>query len=309
MSQRPHNFLDSLANFSSLDGGDPFDSTPGVFDSTGVNEYLNGTGQLGGPLVTAPDVTDRSDLRLFSSDNNATIASMSEESSFQATCNGVFEKMINTVPATVTLTDVITPMTWKGVDLALDISSAGDITVGGLIRNLWTTTAPGDTVSYSITTGGVNSTEQSSASSGTGSSLYGNTTYFPFNSSITSDTTDLTIESTISYPIKTDIFVLPEQSTIDSTTFAYTLRAAALTTIANSNDTLTGTLYVPVAYSNVFLKKITNTTLELTATGTAGDYTLFEGSVTSTTSTNVVIKVNAGDSISATVKSDILQSL
>jgi hypothetical protein len=58
---------------TSTDGVDNFDSTPDVFDHVGISEYLTGTGKCGGPLVVGSNATTRSDLRLFSSDNNATI--------------------------------------------------------------------------------------------------------------------------------------------------------------------------------------------------------------------------------------------
>lgn len=38
-----------------------------------VKEYLSGTGQQGGPLVTSATQSVRSDLRLYSSDNNKTM--------------------------------------------------------------------------------------------------------------------------------------------------------------------------------------------------------------------------------------------
>ena len=38
-----------------------------------VNQYLEGTGQRGGPLVTTSNVTVQSDLRLYLSDHNETM--------------------------------------------------------------------------------------------------------------------------------------------------------------------------------------------------------------------------------------------
>ena len=67
---------------------------------------------------------------------------LSEEAAFQATCLSLFERMIDTVPADVQLSDPIVPMTWKAVDMALDINSAGNVSVSGLIRNLYTSTSP-----------------------------------------------------------------------------------------------------------------------------------------------------------------------
>ena len=38
-----------------------------------VDEYLSGTGNRGGPLVTTANQTVQSDLRLYTSDNNVTM--------------------------------------------------------------------------------------------------------------------------------------------------------------------------------------------------------------------------------------------
>lgn len=72
-------------------GGIHFDATPDVFDVDVLNEYLEWKGQRGGsmtalfslrsskpchtsgPLVTTDNITVRSDLRLYLSDNNATL--------------------------------------------------------------------------------------------------------------------------------------------------------------------------------------------------------------------------------------------
>ncbi|KUJ07877.1 heme peroxidase [Mollisia scopiformis] len=304
-SNNPTIVNESYVTSTNLDGGEEFDSTPAVFDSTVVNEYLNGTGQRGGPLVTAPLVADRSDLRLYVSDDNATVESISEESAFQTKCTNLFQRMIDTVPAAVTLSDPITPMTWKAVDLMLDISTAGVVSISGLIRNLYTTTAPPDTVSYTTTSSGTNSTAQtSSTTSGNGTSIFGSTIYWPFNNTLNSPgTTSLNFE-TITYPVDDTLFILPSQSTVNSSTNEIVLRAAALTSSA-SGTTMTGVFYVPTSQTGTITKKITNTTLEMSSYGTAGNYTLFEGSATVSQSTSIVAKVLLGGVGSQTVKTKI----
>jgi hypothetical protein len=145
---------------------------------------------------------------------------LSEEAAFQSTCYALFERMINTVPSTATLSDPIVPMVWKGVNIMLDASSAGIVTISGLIRNLYTTIAPPSAVSYTTTSSAGNSTQTSDTKSGTGTSLFGNTTYFPFNSTIVPGTTSLAIED-VSYPIDDTIFVLPAQSTVTRATKSF----------------------------------------------------------------------------------------
>ncbi|KIK56950.1 hypothetical protein GYMLUDRAFT_229970 [Collybiopsis luxurians FD-317 M1] len=82
-----------------------FDTTP-AFDTAVVSEYLQNTTQ--NPLVVGPNVTTRSDFRIFSSDGNATMQSLLSPANFNQTCSSLFERMLNTVPSNVNLTDPIT---------------------------------------------------------------------------------------------------------------------------------------------------------------------------------------------------------
>ncbi|KAE9405956.1 heme peroxidase [Gymnopus androsaceus JB14] len=82
---------------------DTFDTTP-AFDNTIVSQYLQNTTQ--DILVVGPNVT-RSDLRIFSSDGNVTMQSLLSSDTFSDTCAALLQRMINTVPSTVNLTDPI----------------------------------------------------------------------------------------------------------------------------------------------------------------------------------------------------------
>ncbi|KAJ3768378.1 heme peroxidase [Lentinula raphanica] len=81
-----------------------FDSTTD-FDNRVVSEYLQNTTQ--NILVMGPNVTTRSDLRIFSSDGNVTMQSLLTADTFSATCQDLIGRMINTVPEGVTLTQPI----------------------------------------------------------------------------------------------------------------------------------------------------------------------------------------------------------
>ncbi|KAK1230735.1 hypothetical protein PQX77_006185 [Marasmius sp. AFHP31] len=87
-----------------------FDGTR-AFDNKVVTGYLDGT--TPNPLVVGPNVTTNSDLRIFSSDGNATMQSIASPEVFRKTCGDLFGRMINTVPAGVTLTDVVEPIKYK----------------------------------------------------------------------------------------------------------------------------------------------------------------------------------------------------
>lgn len=301
-----------MANaLQSIDGGVGFDATPADFDNSVVTEYLGGTGQQGGLLVTAGNVSDRSDFRLYVSDNNATMQSLSVEATFQSQCNSLFERMINTVPSAVTLSDPIVPMTWKGVDLGLDISSTGAVSIAGYIRNLYSSVAPPTVVYYDTTTSdnAASAVQVTAAASAYGTSIFGSTIYYGFNSTIASPGTNSLNFEGISYPINDEIFILPTQSTSSRSSFV--LKAAALTSLTQGLGSMTGVLYVPERQQGTVSPKITNTTVEMTAYATAGNYTLFaSGSVAVANgpgARGVVAKVLLGGAASRTVKSDLFR--
>ncbi|KAJ3887172.1 heme peroxidase [Lentinula edodes] len=81
-----------------------FDTTTN-FDNIVVSEYLQNTTQ--NILVVGPNVTTRSDFRIFSSDGNVTMQSFLSSDTFNNTCGNLIERMINTVPSGVTLAQPI----------------------------------------------------------------------------------------------------------------------------------------------------------------------------------------------------------
>lgn len=109
-----------------------FDGTPDDFDSRVAADYLRGN--TTNPLVGGPNATLNSDARIFASDGNATIQELGRtDDGFREACAGVFSRMINTVPAAVTLTDPI-----EAVDLKPYVSLApggnGSIAFSGFVR-------------------------------------------------------------------------------------------------------------------------------------------------------------------------------
>ncbi|KAK6610596.1 WSC domain-containing protein [Botrytis cinerea] len=281
-SDTPNVVNSSFVTATNLDGGEPFDSTPGVLDPNNINDYLDGTGNRGGPLCTAANVADRSDYRLYISDNNATIQTMSEETAFQTKCNSLFEKMIEVVPSTVTLSDAVKPMEWKAVDVLMDISLRGDVSISGLIRNLYTTTQPPKTVSYSTNSSTGNS------STGTSTRLLREQHLLSFNN--------------VTYSVNDNIFVLPAQSSFDSSSGSVIVKSAALTS-ASGNGVMTAVLYVPTEQEGTISPKIVQQNVTLTSYGTAGAYTLYSTDTVKISSTGtVIVKVAQGDSSSRTIK-------
>ncbi|KAL0058831.1 hypothetical protein AAF712_014458 [Marasmius tenuissimus] len=105
-----------------------FDGT-NTFDHAVVQGYLDGT--TSNPLVVGPNVTTNSDLRIFSSDGNVTMqrplhTSLANPDTFKKTCGDLLERMINTVPVNVELTDPVTPIQYKLKDRALFVNDKSD---------------------------------------------------------------------------------------------------------------------------------------------------------------------------------------
>jgi hypothetical protein len=62
------------------------------------------------------------------------IALANQGQGFLDTCVKLLERMINTVPKTVTLSDVITPIEVKPINATLDFDMAGNLIFSGYIR-------------------------------------------------------------------------------------------------------------------------------------------------------------------------------
>ncbi|KAF9020015.1 heme peroxidase [Hymenopellis radicata] len=91
--------------------------SPIGFNNSIVQEYLDFT--TVNPLEVGPNISTRSDLRIFSSDNNATMKRLSEPLVFNQVCSDLIARMIDTVPSNVKLTDVVEPIDYKVSDTML----------------------------------------------------------------------------------------------------------------------------------------------------------------------------------------------
>ncbi|KAM7204344.1 putative fungistatic metabolite [Rhypophila sp. PSN 637] len=125
------------------------DSTVAGFDNKIVTEYLDGTSQnvLVRPVAGTAFANQRnSDFKVFNSDGNATMNAMTAATAFNNICATVLQKMIDTVPSAVTLSDPIAPYTIKPVDMQLTLNPGGtSMFLSGYIR-LRTTNIPIATV-------------------------------------------------------------------------------------------------------------------------------------------------------------------
>ncbi|TGO67796.1 hypothetical protein BOTNAR_0035g00050 [Botryotinia narcissicola] len=153
--------------------------------------------------------------------------------------------MIGVVPSTVTFSDTVQLMEWKAVDVMMDISLFGDVSISGLIRNLYTTTQPPKNISYST----MSSTGNSSSSdlSGTGTSIFGSTIYWPFNSTVALGTTSLSFNN-VPCLVNGNIFVLPAQSSFYSNSGSIIVKSGTLKSTSGYGD-MTAVLSVIVRVS------------------------------------------------------------
>ncbi|KAG8167677.1 hypothetical protein KVR01_003366 [Diaporthe batatas] len=106
------------------EGESPSDSTVSEFDMKVITEYLDNN--TTNPLVVGPAVGQGkdSDARIFNSDANVTVKAMADPQRFQDVCRKVLQKMIEVVPAGVTLSPPIEPYMVKPVDLRLALEQA-----------------------------------------------------------------------------------------------------------------------------------------------------------------------------------------
>ncbi|KAL0564056.1 hypothetical protein V5O48_017998 [Marasmius crinis-equi] len=108
-----------------------FDSTTGEFDNMVVTEYLSDN--TSNVLVVGPHATN-SDMRVFSSDKNATMRKLANPDTFRTTCASILQRMIETVPSSVTLTEPIQPVDIKPMSIQLSVTSATTLSFRGFIR-------------------------------------------------------------------------------------------------------------------------------------------------------------------------------
>jgi hypothetical protein len=128
------------------------DGSVAVFDNKVVTEYLDDS--TTNPLVVGPavNVNKHSDFKVYNSDGNATMEALSDADTFTNACKKVLQKMIDVVPAGVTLTEPIEPYMVKPVNLQLSLTNGGNsLRFTGYIR-VKTTSLPADSIATVVLT-------------------------------------------------------------------------------------------------------------------------------------------------------------
>ncbi|KAF7301125.1 Peroxidase [Mycena indigotica] len=185
----------SAITSSNPDGVVHFDDSVDSFDNHIATQYVAGTST--NPLLVGANTTTNSDARIFAADANQTMQAFAADPNyFKAQCGLLLERMLNTVPSSVQLSDFIEPLPIKPFELTLTLGgdSDGRLSMGGYIRVFGTSDAakvavPSQmpiTLSWKDMNGNANTTyiTNLAAVSQTSSSLWGSVHFFEINAAI-----------------------------------------------------------------------------------------------------------------------------
>ncbi|KAF8188810.1 heme peroxidase, partial [Mycena galopus ATCC 62051] len=116
-----------------LEGVVHFDDTFDVYDNHIATQYINDSSV--DQLLVGFNSSTNSDAAIFASDGNQTMLAFAQSNdAFLSRCGDLLERMLNTVPASVQLGDVIEPLTVKPYELSLFFNATGGLQLSGYIR-------------------------------------------------------------------------------------------------------------------------------------------------------------------------------
>ncbi|KAJ6553949.1 WSC domain-containing protein [Mycena vulgaris] len=128
----PHT-IENTVTPSNLDGVVHFDDSFDSFDNHIATQWIDGTSV--DPLAVGFNHTTNSDARIFAADSNQTMHAFAQDPHFfSSQCGSLLERMLNTVPKTVQLSEVIEPLPVKPFELVLSLATNGSLVVSGYIR-------------------------------------------------------------------------------------------------------------------------------------------------------------------------------
>ena len=290
---------------SAPNGEAGLDSTVADFDNKVVTEYLAGV--TTNPLVVGPSVAQskNSDFKVFNADKNVTMNALSSATVFQSTCKTVLQKMIDTVPTGVVLTDPVTPYAVKPVNMQLTLNADGTaMLLSGYIRvrttDLPATSISGVTLTYKDREGGndCGSCATTATTYETGAGFDDTFAFFPISADvdtatgISSFTVTITLDDATtqefdnngaSYPISDAVLLQEPQSCLTQTSGALTVSAL----VRNDRTSLPVTLEVSYLVPRNTpdgnpVPALMKETIAMTEGDCVGDYTFYSGSYTIT---------------------------
>ncbi|KAL0066762.1 hypothetical protein AAF712_006153 [Marasmius tenuissimus] len=248
-----------------------FDSSTARFDNTVVTEYFEGN--TTNPLVVGPHATN-SDLRVFTSDNNVTMQNLRDPAAFRTTCTSILQRMIDTVPSTVTLTEPIQPVDVKPMALKLSVTSASTIRFeGSKRRRVFDVYDNGDDVEVSTGGQGLGFDDHFQ--------FYEFATDIPHTTGISSfnvqySTEPLHTNGGGGFPLHSEILAQPLQSCVAG---LKQMKIVAAVRNDRAQIPVHAVVYVKNYTPGVFGAVIEKRKVELVSTGkSVGEYTFFSGS-------------------------------
>ncbi|KAH7018640.1 heme peroxidase [Macrophomina phaseolina] len=290
----PNVVPDSAIAPNNTAGGVNLDSTRDKFDISIVKEYLGNYGQRGGPLVTSDNVTVRSDLRLYESDQNRTMQALGQSKEyFFSTCGDLFERMINTVPREVALSDVIHPMTVKPVNFTFDIINDQTLRLSGVVRYLPSDNAAPSTLEVSLAdkAGKAMASITARVIEEKGSSFWGATAYYPvvFDINLAGIASrnnlpgklQVRTASPQTFELQPELFFIPSRSSPGT---GISVAAAIGAAARSRNSTLSvesveAVVSVPVSQTGTLAPKVEKHELNLERDQDIGLYSIFKGNL------------------------------
>ena len=284
---------------NNADGRVPFDETVAGFDIATVNDYVHGTGAKGGPLVTTTNKTVQSDLRLYTSDQNATMKQLSQSTAyFQSQCQGAFQRMIETVPGNVYLSDPMDPTTTtnlKPAAIYLNVDWKGNMALSGFMRYIQVAGAAAPPATLTIKLIGRNGKATATTATGTksasdtGTGVWGTTRSYPFTLSFPATTgiSGISVNGQ-TFSFQDSMFVVSSLSNFSPTPPAFSTTSSLNTVSTYSVNTtvaylttappasLTATYNIPVPQTGTLSPRIdTSQTATLKKIGTIGPFTIY----------------------------------
>ncbi|KAI0438704.1 heme peroxidase [Xylaria telfairii] len=254
---------DSMVSENNTNGGINFDSTRGMFDSRVVHEYIDDSGNRGGSLVTSFNETSRSDLRLYESDGNATMKALyAQGDGFLDTCVDLLGRVIDTVPAGVSLQDAIQPMSIKPINVTWDVTENHRLALSGRIRIL-DKARQERTITIVFPNG---YRETLTPENATGTSVFGETQFAPFaiDHSRIGGSSSFSIVAgglgTKKFDIQDDYFIVPSLSTVEGDTL---VKATIAVRKGAKDSGLSARITVPTAQLLTLGPKLSSAAIEL----------------------------------------------
>ncbi|KAK3373842.1 hypothetical protein B0T24DRAFT_529707 [Lasiosphaeria ovina] len=315
-------FPDLVPPGTGVNGQVPLDSSAAGFDNKVVTEFVDGTTQ--NPLVRGPAIAvgRNSDFKVFNSDGNATLNAMSSPAAFASVCQTVLQKMIDTVPPGVVLTDPIAPYMVKPVDMQLTLNQgAASLLLTGNIR-VRTTNLPKEnirdvTFTWKDRNGGSNCGSSgcslTTTLQGVGSGLDDTFGFFPISTTISASAgiSSFTVKVNLvdgssqffdnngnSYPLSDAVILQKPQSCLLQSSGALTVTALVRNDVTATPVTLGVEFLVPRGTSNGNpVPALNKATVAMTKGDCAGPlYTFYTASysIAGGKSFNARISVTAG---------------